>query len=118
MKKKIAIGFTLCAAGAAIALALSSRIAVAQAPGGKNLQVLPKTMSKDEIKKVMKAQSKALGVECDHCHDQADMAKDTDNKKVAREFMKAVAAFNQTMFKGKPEVTCMHCHRGKVEPKL
>src|SRR3569833_1065702 len=54
----------------------------------KNLQVLPKTISKDELKAYMKAQSKALGVECDFCLDVPDMASDkNDKKQIARKMI-------------------------------
>ena len=33
-------------------------------------------MTKDELKPIMRAQTKALGVECDFCHDVPDMASD------------------------------------------
>lgn len=55
--------------------------------GGSDLQVLPKTISKADLKAVMKLQSKALGVDCDFCHKSPNMEADTDHKKVAREMM-------------------------------
>src|SRR6476619_106673 len=85
----------------------------------KNVQVLPKTMSKDELKALMKAQSKALGVECDYCHDVPDMASDKlENKKIARNMMKMVDEINGKWLKGmkdadKNKVTCGSCHQGK-----
>ena len=33
----------------------------------KDLQVLPRNISKADMKTIMKAQSKALGVDCDFC---------------------------------------------------
>ena len=84
--------------------------------GGKNLKVLPKTMSKVEIKKVMKAMSASLGVECDHCHNTEDMAVDTKHKLEAREMMVMVNDINKRYFKGEMEVTCKTCHRGQHEP--
>jgi hypothetical protein len=85
----------------------------------KNLQVLPKNISKDELKAVMKAQSKALGVECDHCHDMPDAEKDTDHKKIAREMMKMTAEINDKFIKDpKNKVVCATCHRGKAEPEV
>jgi hypothetical protein len=85
----------------------------------KNLQVLPKNISKDELKAIMKAQSKALGVECDHCHAMPDAEKDTDNKKVAREMMKMTAEINDKFIKDpKNKVVCATCHRGKESPDV
>ena len=85
---------------------------------GKDLQVLPKDISKDKIKAIMKKQAEALGVDCDHCHKLPDMHLDTDHKKVAREMMRMVRDINQHFFKGKPKVECVTCHRGEEEPKL
>src|SRR6185503_9264750 len=80
----------------ALALPLSFVSAIALADGLKNLQVLPKTTSKDEIKQIMKSQAKALGVECDFCHDVPDMASDKNPKKLtARQMIKMTAEINQ-----------------------
>jgi hypothetical protein len=90
----------------------------------KNLQVLPKTLSKDELKAYMKSQAKALGVECDHCHDVPDMASDKNEKKViARKMIQMTNAINDQWLKGmgmkdveKNKVTCNTCHQGHEEP--
>lgn len=88
----------------------------------KNLQVLPKTMSKDELKTYMKAQSKALGVECDFCHDVPDMASDKNEKKlIARKMIQMTNEINDKWLKGmkgaeKNKVTCAQCHQGHEEP--
>ena len=85
----------------------------------KNLQVLPKNISKDELKALMKEQAKALGVECDHCHQLPDTDKDTDNKKAAREMMRMTADINAKYIKDpKVKVTCATCHRGKQTPEV
>src|SRR3954462_15345073 len=93
------------------------------APGFKNLQVLPKDSTKDQIKQVMKAQAKALGVECDYCHDVPDMASDANpKKKIAREMMKMTMDINGKFLKpmlkdaDKHPVTCNTCHRGAESP--
>ncbi|MFI5288785.1 MAG: c-type cytochrome [Polyangia bacterium] len=106
----------------AIPLALSLPGAAALADGLKNLQVLPKSTSKDEVKQIMKAQAKALDVECDFCHDVPDMASDKNPKKLtARQMMRMTAEINQHWLKGmkdaeKNKVTCVTCHRGKEIP--
>src|SRR5687767_651453 len=95
--------------------ALVSGYAVAQpggGDGGKNLKILPKTMSKKEIKDAMKKIAKALGVQCEHCHDTNDFAKDTEKKNVARSMMKMTGELNKTYFKGEMKVQCVTCHRG------
>ena len=90
----------------------------------KNLQVLPKSTSKDEVKQIMKAQAKALDVECDYCHDVPDMASDANpKKKIAREMMRMTMEINARYLKAiikdaeKHPVTCNTCHRGSAEPK-
>lgn len=60
--------------------------------------------------------SRALGVECAHCH--AD-AKWTDESKpqfgIARNMARMVLAVNERL--GKPDrVSCWTCHRGQVRP--
>ena len=88
----------------------------------KNLQVLPKSMSKDELKAYMKAQSKALGVECDYCHDVPDMASDKNEKKlVARKMIQMTEDINDKWLKGmreaeKNKVGCGTCHQGHETP--
>ena len=70
----------------------------------------------------MKAQSKALGVECDYCHDVPDMASDKNEKKViARKMMQMQNEINDKWIKGwkgadKAKVTCGTCHQGHEEP--
>jgi cytochrome c556 len=93
------------------------------ADGGlTNVQVLPKTTSKQEVKAIMKAQAKSLGVDCDFCHDVPDMASDTnEHKKIARQMMRMTAEINAKWTKSlkdadKNQVTCGTCHRGQKEP--
>ena len=87
----------------------------------KNLQVLPKSTTKEQIKATMKGISKALGVECDHCHEVPDMASDKlEPKKIAREMMKMTDELNAKWIKkvdAKAEVTCNTCHRGNAKPE-
>lgn len=82
----------------------------------KDVQVLPKTITKPELKALMKTMSKDLGVDCEFCHKENDFAQDTNHKKTAREMMRMVEEMNKkypTTMKG---VTCYSCHRGKQEP--
>ena len=95
---------------------------VALADGPKNLQILPKNITKDQLKALMKQQSKDLGVECDFCHEVPDMASDKNkNKEIARQMLKMTFEINDKWLKGmkdadKHKVTCGTCHRGKDEP--
>ncbi len=83
----------------------------------KNLKILPKDMPKAEIKKRMKKVAAALGVQCEHCHDTDDFAKDTEKKEIARQMMKMSAEINKEFFKGEMKVDCITCHNGSKEPK-
>ena len=93
---------------------------LALAEGGwKNLLVMPRTTTRDQMKTVMRQQSRALGVDCDSCHEQPDMAKDTDKKKIARAMMRLTKEINGKYFKSGADetVTCWTCHRGKEKPE-
>jgi hypothetical protein len=113
---------TALASGLGVAFLVGGGVGRADAPGWKNLQVLPKTISKDELKAVMKGQSKALGVECDFCHDVPDMASDKNDKKnIARKMLAMTAELNDKyikLLKGgeKHLVTCGTCHQGHESP--
>jgi hypothetical protein len=95
---------------------------VAMADGFKNLQVLPKTISKEALKAQMKGQAKALGVECDFCHDVPDMASDKNDKKaIARKMIAMTDELNDKYIKPlkggeKHLVTCGNCHQGHESP--
>lgn len=115
MKKSLFLSALFAGLFAAGLVAHQSAASAAD-PGGKNLKVLPKELSKAEIKKLMKGISDSLGVQCDFCHDTDDMAKDTEHKEVARGMMKMTMELNKNYFKGKQRVTCMTCHNGKKEP--
>lgn len=83
----------------------------------KDLQILPKNISKDELKKTMKAMSKDLGVDCSFCHEEPNMEKDTNKKKLAREMMQMTGDINKKYPSTMKKVTCFTCHRGKEEPE-
>lgn len=99
-----------------LSLALPTPGALADEPA-KNLKILPKTMSRGDIKKFMKTVSAALGVQCDHCHDTDDFSKDSEKKEIARGMMTMVGDINKKYFKGEMEVGCITCHNGQKEPK-
>ncbi len=87
------------------------------APAWKNLEVLPKDIPKDQLKAMMKAQAKALGVECDFCHEPPDMAKDTKKKEIAREMMRMTTEINaKFLARADKKVGCVTCHQGKEVP--
>ena len=98
----------------------------------KNLKVLPKDISHDDLMKEMRTYNKALGVKCDFCHakqpenpQKLDFASDDkEEKETAREMLKMTMRINKKFFKsGKDEkgmqimtVTCYTCHNGQKEP--
>ncbi|PST83965.1 c-type cytochrome [Pedobacter yulinensis] len=98
--------------------------------GFKNLKVLPKNISKENLGRVMDEFKVALGVRCSFCHapsktdpKKMDFASDENkHKDVARNMMRMTARINKKYFHKDlkagdlPQVTCMTCHNGKKEP--
>ena len=98
----------------------------------KNLRVLPKNISHDELDSIMDGFKAALGVKCSFCHvpsktdpKKMDFASDDkDHKIIAREMMAMTTKLNKRYFSkhqekhGVAAVQCATCHRGKPEPKL
>jgi len=99
----------------------------------KNLKILPKNISKEDLDKVMDNFKAALGVKCGFCHAPSkdstqkwpDFASDEKPEKlVARKMMKMTNKINKKYFsyvkneQGQfvPTVECMTCHRGKEHP--
>jgi hypothetical protein len=99
----------------------------------KNLKVLPKNISHEDLDKVMDQFKAALGVKCNFCHAPSkDTAShhldfpsdDKPEKKIARDMMRMTAKINKKFFsynkddKGEPvkPITCMTCHRGAERP--
>ncbi|HKA91406.1 MAG TPA: c-type cytochrome [Haliangiales bacterium] len=118
MRNKILLGLIFSGAFAtAIAFTVPSPASAAD-EAAKNLKILPKTMAKPEIKKLMKSQAAALGVQCDHCHNTDDFAEDTEKKETARKMMQMTAQINKDHFGGKSVVGCITCHNGQKEPKV
>jgi hypothetical protein len=114
--------FALSLAGAlalALVLTMTTGQPLVEAAAGKNLKIYPKETDVAQIKKDMKLVSKALGVQCDHCHDLEAMDKDSPMKEKARLMMKMVGTINGNLKKDgfKDQVTCNTCHAGKEKPK-
>ena len=101
-------------------------------PRYKNLKVLPKNITKQQMDSVMKHFTVALGVKCNFCHVRLedeqknwDFASDNNkHKQIARQMMKMTANINKKYFDVKEskglatelEVTCYTCHNGKAHP--
>ena len=118
MIRSVLIVLSLAALGWGIAV-LAPRPIASAAPA-KNLKIYPKDTDTAVIKKDMKVMSKALGVQCDHCHDLDAFDKDDNkHKEVARQMMKMTASINARLKKDgfKAEVKCVTCHAGQEKPK-
>jgi hypothetical protein len=102
-------------------------------PPKRNLKVLPKDISHDDLDKTMDAFKAALGVKCNFCHAPSadtsnhhlDFASDAKpEKNVARRMYKMCARINKKFFGENkdangvlvPTVTCITCHRGNPNP--
>lgn len=93
-------------------------------PEHKNLQVLPKTITNDELKKTMDGFTEQLGVKCTFCHviDQYDK-DERPHKADARRMIKLVQdmkAKKADYFGPRTKeavITCSMCHKGKAEPE-
>jgi Photosynthetic reaction centre cytochrome C subunit len=93
----------------------------------RNLQVLSKDSSPQEVIAAMRGMSQGLGVRCQYCHvgregqplDQFNfVSDDVDKKGVARSMLQLVRTINATLAPGAPSgpVTCYTCHRGAARP--
>jgi len=126
-KKTIVMALLAC-----FALSLSAFMPKAEPETkAKNLKVLPKNISKEELDKVMDDFKLALGVRCSHCHApmkdnprKMDFASDEKpEKETARKMMRMTAKINKKYFhstlqEGKTitQIACVTCHNGKAEP--
>jgi len=127
LKKKFTVAFTL------VALVVLGIAASAPAdPVFKNLKVLPKNISHDELDSIMHQFNNALGVKCNFCHapqkenpKKLDFASDEKGEKdAAREMMRMTTRINKKFFKYKkddehpiPPVGCVTCHHGDPHPE-
>lgn len=103
-----------------------------QPEGFKNLKVLPKNITEDELDSIMGNYSISLGVRCSFCHaadadtskHHLDFASDSKPmKNTARKMMKMTAYLNENYFNDHADkkeaihaVVCYTCHRGTKEP--
>ena len=103
-------------------------------PGYKNLQILPKDITKQQMDSVMHHFTASLSVRCNFCHVRNDSTKIWDfasdgnaHKNKAREMMKMTDKLNDDYFDvtgGKRTittqlmVTCYTCHHGSTDPAV
>ncbi|GGH05209.1 c-type cytochrome [Mucilaginibacter phyllosphaerae] len=121
---------------------LSAVLFMAMAPVGKpaddekfkNLKVLPKDISKEEMHKVMEEWEHALGARCSFCHVRNEDTKKMDwasdakpEKEMARDMYKMTQDINKKYFHAQKDstgvivessVNCYSCHRGVQHPEL
>lgn len=101
-------------------------------PRYKNLKILPKDISKQQMDSVMRQFAGSLGVKCGFCHsynqEQKSMDFASDEKKeknTAREMWRMSTKLNKKYFDvkdskslgAKLEVTCYSCHHGAKDPE-
>ena len=95
-----------------------------QGDAPKNLKVLPKDTPRQRLLGAMQNFTRALGVQCTHCHAQGDFASDEKpEKEVARSMMKMMANLRQNADEFLPggrvqKTTCWTCHRGNAKIEL
>lgn len=105
-----------------------------QDEGFKNLKVLPKSISGDNLHKVMEEWEHSLGVHCNFCHVRNEETKKMDwasdakpEKEMARDMYKMMNKINQKYFHAKKDslgmimqsgINCNTCHRGTAHPEV
>ena len=98
----------------------------------KNLKVLPKNITKEQMDSVMHHFTASLNVKCNFCHVKREgeahpdfASDDNKHKLVAREMMKMTDKINDKYFNisggkknldAKLMVTCFTCHHGATDP--
>lgn len=107
--------------------------ALAQVPDQfKNLQVLPRDISRTELVATMRNWTGEVGMRCHQCHEGPEDLKGMDfasdakpTKRAAREMLRMVLHVNQDTLPRLPAVervratvTCDTCHRGLPKPPL
>ncbi|HWB27186.1 MAG TPA: c-type cytochrome [Chitinophagaceae bacterium] len=130
-RKKITIFLFMVAC---VAVSIAAHDPGEKQQGFKNLQVLPKDISKDSLEHVMHFFTRSLGVHCDFCHARSkdttqrwpDFASDDKpEKNIARHMMKMASEINANYFNfmgsTMPDtihvVTCVTCHHGEPHPE-
>ncbi len=80
----------------------------------KNLKII----KDEEVRPMMGAFVRSLGVQCTYCHVQGNFASDDNPKKETARMMITMAhELNAKFPDGKVHVTCYTCHRGKTVPE-
>jgi tetratricopeptide (TPR) repeat protein len=97
----------------------------------ENLQVLPKDISAEELRAVMRGYTRSLGVRCAYCHVGEEgqplsafdfVSDDNPKKEIARTMVRMLGVIRdslQTIDPSGPhrvEMSCQTCHRGRPRP--
>jgi tetratricopeptide (TPR) repeat protein len=99
-----------------------------------NLEILPKSISAEELRDTMRGFSQGTGSRCSTCHVgevEADLGTydftldDKEMKLKAREMIQLVNSINEQIAAAFPhatetpvQVTCATCHRGQAKPEM
>ena len=131
-REKLLLAAGCAAFAAAVAAAQPTPAPQAPAfavPPYRNIQVLSKDITRDQLLGNMKFFAQSLGVRCAHCHvgdadkplSTFDFASDAKpEKRIARKMLAMVHRINSEDFGVKQfkdvKVTCYTCHRGSTKP--
>ena len=135
LKIRYALAFVFCGALSAANVARAQEPAHQHppAPAPTNLQVLPKTMTGEQVHELMHKWEASLGAECSTCHaadptkkrpDGRPMLNYADDSKpekttarlMARMVMEINSQYISKMADPGDPVTCATCHRGHLSP--
>ncbi|OZC02860.1 c-type cytochrome [Rubricoccus marinus] len=124
---------TLSAYAPHLSAAPSAPEAKADSTEWENLQVLPDSLSRDELIGMMRGYADGLGVKCGYCHvrEDGEFAFGSDakpEKEVARGMIRMVRQINTEILPAidrstdeaaepQVDVTCWTCHRGDAKPR-
>ena len=131
INKKIIVTLSLSSVVALVAL---TSMKPQDEPGFKNIKVLPKNITHQQLENVMHEWSASLGVHCDFCHARNEAEKKMDfasdakpEKKMAREMFEMTSKINKKFFKAEKDslgmviessVACVTCHHGSPHPEV
>jgi nitrate/TMAO reductase-like tetraheme cytochrome c subunit len=125
---------TISLLSAVVFMAMSPSAKPKQDEGFKNLKVLPKNITGEQMHKVMEEWEHALGARCSFCHVRNEDTKKMDfaadgkpEKDMAREMYKMTQEINKKYFHAQKDssdrimessINCYSCHRGVQHPEV
>jgi len=118
----------------AVSVAASSPQQQGPSPGYKNLKVLSKKLTHQQLGQIMDMWATSLGVHCNFCHARNEQTNKMDfpsdakpEKTTARHMFLMAAKINKKYFEGQKDslgmviessVNCYTCHRGSAHPEV